>query len=152
MKKDFFISKSPTKVPLPVIEWSEEEEELPFKPAEEETWGEEGEVQEAKEHVPIKEGYEEIPEWAPQEFEKGEWLDPFDTTYGKGKCHQALFSDPHIISEDSLDAQTPETAFVILAEDEPANFKEPWSPITMLNGWKHVKPNTKLLWVIEPGT
>ena len=62
MKKDFFISKSPTKVPLPEIEWSEEEEELPFKPAKEETQGEEGEVQEAEEHVPIKEGYEEIPE------------------------------------------------------------------------------------------
>ena len=46
------------------------------------------------------------------------------TTYGKGKRHQALFSDAYIISEDSLDAQTPETAFVILAEDKPANFKE----------------------------
>ena len=36
-KKDFFISKSPTKVPLPEIEWSEEEEELAFKPVKEET-------------------------------------------------------------------------------------------------------------------
>ena len=97
---------------------------ITFQAAEEETQGEEGEVQEAEEHVPIKEGYEEIPEQAPQEFEKGEWLDPSDTTYGKGKHHQAHFSDAHIISEDSLDAQTPETAFVILAEDELANFKE----------------------------
>ena len=45
-------------------------------------------------------------------------------TYGKGKHHQALLSNPYIISEDSLNAQTPETAFVILAEDKPANFKE----------------------------
>ena len=98
--------------------------ELPFKPAKEATQGDEGEVQEAEEHVLIKEGYEKIPEQAPQEFEKGEWLDPSDTTHGKGKCHQAHFSDAHIISEDSLDPQTPETAFVILAEDKPANFKE----------------------------
>ena len=123
MKKDFFISKSPTKVPLPEIKWSEEEEELHFKPAEEETRGK-GEVQEAEEHVLIEEGYEEILEQAPQEFEKGEWLDPSDMTYGKGKCHQALLSNAYIISEDSLDAQTPETAFVILAEDKLANFKE----------------------------
>ena len=45
-------------------------------------------------------------------------------TYEKGKCHQALLSDAYIISEDSLDAQTTETAFVIQAEDKPANFKE----------------------------
>ena len=45
-------------------------------------------------------------------------------TYGKGKHHQALLSNAYILSKDSLDAQTPETAFVILAEDEPANFKE----------------------------
>ena len=109
---------------MPEIKWSEEEEGLPFKPAKEEIRGEEEEVQEAKEHVPIREGYEEIPDWAPQEFEKGEWLDPSDTTYGKGKHHQALLSDAYIISEDSLNAQTPETAFVILAEDKPANFKE----------------------------
>ena len=44
-KKDFFISKSPTKVPLPDIEWSEEEE----------TWGEEEETQEPEEQVLIRE-------------------------------------------------------------------------------------------------
>ena len=52
-------------------------------------------------------------------------MDPSDMTYGKGKHHQALLSNAYIISKDSLDAQTPETAFVILAEDELANFKEP---------------------------
>ena len=109
MKNDFFISKSPTKVPLPEVKWSEEEE-LPFKPAEEQ--------------MPIREGYEEVLEQAPQEFEKGRCLDPSDTAYGKGKCHQALFSDAYTISESSLDKQTPEAAFVILAEDELANFKE----------------------------
>ena len=75
--------------------------------------------------MPIREGYEEIPEQAPQEFEKGSWLDLSDTAYGKGKHHQALFSNAYITSESSLDNQTPETAFVTLAEDEPANFKEP---------------------------
>ena len=100
----------------------------------------------------IREGYEEILDQAPQEFEKGEWLDPSDMTYGKGKRHQALLSDAYIILEESLNAQTPETAFVILAEDEPANFKEAMKSDSCAEWMKACQAEYELLWVIKPGT
>ena len=123
-KKDFFISKTPTQAPSPEIVWTEEGG-LPFEPAEEDKEvTREKERPEAEEEASIREGYEEVPDQAPQEFEKGGWLDPSDTAYGKGKRHQALLSDAYTLTENTFESQTHETAFVVLAEDEPASYKE----------------------------
>ena len=117
--KEFLITKTLTKAPTPGIKWIEDGE-LPFKPIKEEP----AKTEEAKEDVPSREGYEEVPEMAPQEFEKRRWLDPSNTAYGKGKCHHALLSDASSFSESSSDIQATETAFVILVKDELANYKE----------------------------
>ena len=123
-KKDFFISKTPIQAPSPGMPWTEEGG-LPFQPTEEDKEAAREEEQpEAEEEVPIREGYEEVPEQAPQEFEKGGWLDPSDTAYGKGKRRQALLSDAYTLTENISELQNHETAFVVLAEDEPANYKE----------------------------
>ena len=117
--KEFLITKTPSKVPTPRIKWTEDGK-LPFKPIKEEP----AQTAEAKEDVPPREEYEEVPETALQEFEKRRWLDSNDTAYEKGKHHQALLSDTSSFSESSPDIQATETPFISLADYELANYKE----------------------------
>ena len=71
-----------------------------------------------------KEGYEEVPDHAPKEFAMGPWLDPNNNSHGCGKCHQAIYTAIDAIAQGKADLEQTESAFVVLADDEPANYRE----------------------------
>ena len=66
---------------------------------------------------------EETP-YTPQDFEKGPWLDPTNTSYGRGKHHQVIYAEAAKFAHGYTDLEHTEQALVTLAEDEPANYRE----------------------------
>ena len=61
---------------------------------------------------------------APKDFKKGPWLDPENQLYGWGKHHQHIYAATNAIAHRLTDLEQLESAFVVLANDEPANYKE----------------------------
>ena len=51
-------------------------------------------------------------------------MDPKNVQYGHGKQHQALFALVKSLAIGTADLEALESAFVVLAEDEPANYKD----------------------------
>jgi Reverse transcriptase (RNA-dependent DNA polymerase) len=69
--------------------------------------------------------------YAPQDFERGEWLDPTNTSFGRGmRCTRALYAFAN--GEYELGH---ELVYVTLADDEPSNFREAMSS-TNADEWK----------------
>ena len=66
----------------------------------------------------------EEPPHAPLDFERGPWLDPANQAYGRGKRHQALLAGISNIAHGLTDLEETETTLVVLAEDEPINYRE----------------------------
>ena len=58
------------------------------------------------------------------DFEKGQWLNPDNASYGRGKRHQALFTEVSAFAHGITSLEHTEHALVVLADDEPANFRE----------------------------
>ena len=59
-----------------------------------------------------------------RDFERGPWLDPDDQSYGRGKRHQALYAEMAALAHGYEELERTESAMVVLAEDEPANYRE----------------------------
>ena len=82
----------------------------------------------AEEQVVDKEGqkevYEEIPKHAPKDFEKGPWLDPSNQSYGRGRRHMGIYAAVNAMAHGLANLEHIESAFVTLADDEPANYRE----------------------------
>ena len=62
-------------------------------------------------------------ESAPKDFEKGPWLDPSNTSYGRGKRRAALMAEISNIANGFSELEQTKSAFIVLAEDELANYK-----------------------------
>jgi Reverse transcriptase (RNA-dependent DNA polymerase) len=62
-------------------------------------------------------------EAAPKDFSRGPWMDPSNVEYGRGRRH-ALLSEAAAMAHGERDLEEMETAFVVLANDEPASYKE----------------------------
>ena len=60
---------------------------------------------------------------APKDFERGPWMGPM-TTYGRGKRHRATYTEVVALAHGVLELETSESALVVLAEDEPENYKQ----------------------------
>ena len=58
------------------------------------------------------------------DFEKGQWLNPNNASYGRGKRHQALFAEISAFAHGNTSLEHAEHALVVLADDEPENFRE----------------------------
>ena len=69
-------------------------------------------------------GYEPIPDHAPREFDTGAWLDPANDSYSKGRQHQALMSEMVALAYGLTNLESTESAFVVLAEDEPNTYQD----------------------------
>ena len=59
----------------------------------------------------------------PKDFEKGPWLKPLNTTYGRGMRHKALMAEVSNIANGFSELENIESAFVVLAEDELASYR-----------------------------
>ena len=88
-----------------------------------------------------REGYKEVPEYAPRDFEKGPWLDPNNKLHGWGKWHQDIYTAINVMAHGLADLEHVESAFIMLAEDEPVNYKEAMDSPNA-NKWK-VSMNNK---------
>ena len=110
-----------------------------------------------------KEGYEEVPDHTPKEFATGLWLDPSNDSHGRGKCHQAIYAAIDAVAQGEVDLEHTESAFVVLADDKPANYQEAinspdsewwkasmkkeYETLTGYNTWELVEkpPNTNII-------
>ena len=79
--------------------------------------------------------HDELPKYAPKDFERGIWLNPDNQAYGRGKRHHAIYAAVNAVAQGLADLEHTESAFVILEEDEPANFKEAMKSPNA-EGWK----------------
>ena len=71
-----------------------------------------------------KKGYKEVPDHAPKEFAMGPWLDPSNDSHGCSKHHQAIYAAINAVAQGEADLEHMESVFVVLADDEPANYQE----------------------------
>ena len=102
-----------------------EEKEIREKQQDTEKGKEQGEIEKDKEAKEgPKDGYKLVPESALKDFITGPWIDPENIQYGRGKRHQALFALVKSLAIGTADLESLESAFVVLAEDEPANYKD----------------------------
>lgn len=62
--------------------------------------------------------------YAPKDFERGSWLNPESDQYGRGRQHKALFTEVAALAHGTSALESIESAFITLAEDEPANYHE----------------------------
>ena len=77
--------------------------------------------------IPIQEDPDDgiyEPEFAPKDFQRGPWLDPENSVYGKGKRSEATQPETVTMACGSTDIERAERAFVVLAEDEPNTYKD----------------------------
>jgi Reverse transcriptase (RNA-dependent DNA polymerase) len=72
----------------------------------------------------IAEEEPEEEEHAPKDFKRGPWLDPSNTTYGRGRRLKTFYSQVLDISNGTDDLENIERVFVTLANDEPSNYTE----------------------------
>ena len=136
------ITVASTSTPNPNITW-DEQNELPFKPydmeqSSDQESGDEGieriardekrdvvEALETKKNLAIEQGETSLKPNAPfLDFEKGPWNNPNDASYGRGKRHQALFTEVAAFAHGYTNLEHTEHALVVLADDEPANYRE----------------------------
>ena len=68
--------------------------------------------------------HDEPPKYAPKDFERGVWLDLDNQAYGRGKRRHAIYAAFNAVAQGLADLEHTESAFVVLEEDKPANFKE----------------------------
>jgi len=61
---------------------------------------------------------------ASKDFERGPWLDPSNTSFGRGRRHQVLQSEVAAMAHGISNLKQTESAFAMLAEDEPASYRE----------------------------
>ena len=66
---------------------------------------------------------EDSPHASP-DFEKGPWLDPTNVSYGRGQRHKALYTEVAAFAHGTTNLEHTEHALIVLAEDEPENYKE----------------------------
>ena len=64
------------------------------------------------------------PIYAPKEFNKGPWLDPTNQSYGRGKRLHASYAEFAALAHGLVDLEHIESAFAVLADDEPSNYRE----------------------------
>ena len=62
--------------------------------------------------------------YAPKDFERGPWLNPSNTQYGRGKRIRALYAQTTALAEGTENLEQTKQAFVTLAEDKPSNYQE----------------------------
>ena len=67
---------------------------------------------------------------ASKELKKGPWLDPSSQSYSRGKWLQHLWLEVVAMAHQLIDLEATESAFVMLAEDELANY---WEAIRLVN-------------------
>ena len=73
--------------------------------------------------------------YAPHDFERGEWLDPMNTSYGKGKQNLKAMYLGIIVIEESCCRHKHEHAYVSLADNKLANYREAMT-FKNANEWK----------------
>ena len=61
------------------------------------------------------------------DFEQGPWMDPENSTYGRGKRQRVPRTETATMAYEASDASQIEGAFVTLADDEPSCYKEAMS-------------------------
>jgi Integrase core domain len=96
--------------------------------------GDEEERQSEEREEEVNEGEMSEEEVALTDFSRGPWMDPLNVEYGRGRIH-TLLSEATAIAHGERDLEEMETAFVVLASDEPANYKEAMSS-TNAEEWK----------------
>ena len=67
------------------------------------------------------------PEFAPKDFYRGSWLDPDNSIYGRGKRSETTHTGMTATTNESSDPKHTERVFVVLAEDEPNNYRDAMS-------------------------
>ena len=60
----------------------------------------------------------------PKDFERGLWMDPGNTSYGRGKRHQALHAEVVALAHGTSSLEETESVFVVLTEDEPDHYRD----------------------------
>jgi transposase InsO family protein len=117
---------TPSHSPSSDIQWTEDHE-LPFTPQGVSTTmnNEAQEIERMDEPEIVEEqgsGDESI--YAPQDFERGDWLDPTNISYGRGmRRPRALYAQISAFANGTYDLGS-EHVYVTLANDEPSNFRE----------------------------
>jgi len=101
----------------------EEEREVEGIVSEERLGDDEEEAEEHKEKEASEDSERSEAPTAPKDFEKGPWMDPGNVEYGRG-MRRALLTEIAALARGTLDLETTESAFVVLAEDEPPSYKD----------------------------
>jgi hypothetical protein len=61
---------------------------------------------------------------APKDFLKGPWMNPSNTEYGKRRRQVGIIAEMAAMAHGRNELEDTETAYMVLAEDEPENYKE----------------------------
>ena len=61
---------------------------------------------------------------SPKDLKRGPWMDPTTTEYGRGKRYHAAYIEVVALAHSILELETTESALMVIAEDEPENYKE----------------------------
>jgi hypothetical protein len=146
---DIYVHITPIETPTHDRRWTEDHE-LPFtldtngqdRTAEEaanehgqDRIAEEAANEHEQDRTAKEDGPEDGEEYTPQDFERGEWLDPANITYGRGKRRlRALYSKISAFTHGEYNLGD-KHAYVTLADDEPFNFREAMKS-TDANEWK----------------
>ena len=64
------------------------------------------------------------PEFAPKDFQQGPWLNPENSIYSRGKQSEIIQPEMVTMTCGSMDIKRTEGAFIVLAKDEPNNYKD----------------------------
>ena len=64
------------------------------------------------------------PEFAPKDFEHDAWLNPDNSAYGRGKQTETQQTKTAMMAHRERDLTHTESAFVVLAKDEPNSYRE----------------------------
>ena len=61
---------------------------------------------------------------APKDFERGPWMHPRNTSYGRGKRHQVLYVEVVALAHRTSSLEETKSTFLVLAEDEPDHYRD----------------------------
>jgi hypothetical protein len=100
----------------------EDDEEAHVDTTEKEVGREKGKEREVTEELGSEDGGSIAP--APKDFKKGPWLDPNNQSYGRGMRRRAMYVEMSALAHGHTNLEDAETAFVVLADDEPANYHD----------------------------
>jgi hypothetical protein len=129
--KDSHVSITPSVPPNHGDEWTddqelplhaEDDEEAHVDTTEEGVGGEKGKEREVTGELGSEEGGSIAP--APKDFEKGPWLDPNNQSYGRWMHQKAMYVEMSALAHGHTNLEDVETALVVLADDEPANYRD----------------------------